>query len=96
MKMLTDLIAEMALMVKENGDMPVLVQCATSRRPDGHSQSGHIAQEVRLDSVYRVEEPRPDDVGHVILRGMLDDDGDELTVGGVRLDGREPVAVIWG
>lgn len=96
MKMLTDLIADLALMVKEHGDMPVTVQCATSRRPDGYTQSGHIVRDVRLDSVYQVEEPRPGDVGHVLLRGMLDEEGSELTVGGLRLDGREPIAVIGG
>jgi hypothetical protein len=96
MKMLTDLIAEMALMVKEHGDMPVLVQCAISRRPDGYTQTGHNVRDLRVDSVYQVEEPRPGDVGHVILRGVLDDERSELTIGGLRLDGREPVAVIGG
>lgn len=94
MKTLTDLIAELALMVKEHGDMPVILQCATSRRAPAVPQTGHIVQGARLDSVYQVEEPRPGDIGRVILRGVLDDEGSELTLGGLRLDGREPVAVI--
>lgn len=96
MMMLTDLIAELAMMVKEHGDMPVIVQCATSRRPDGMNQSGDVVRDVRLDSTYQVEEPRPGDIVRVLLRGVRDDEGSELTVGGLRLDGREPVAVIGG
>lgn len=96
MKMLTDLIAELAMMVKEHGDMPVVVQCTTARRPNGMPQNGYIAQDVRLESVYQVDEPMPSSFGKVMLRGTLDEDGSELTVGGLRLDGREAVAVISG
>lgn len=84
MKLISDVIAELAMALKKYGDAPVVL-------PNGKGQCKTL-ETLRLDSVASsayLEARQPES-----LYGTADEDGSELTVRGFRMDGREPVILL--
>lgn len=88
-KRISHLIIELARLLAEHGDMEVVVRTSMPGFSYGRAMS---VQGTYLSSVAQLAGFTP----HVeyALYGTCNENGDELTVGGMRLDGREPVAVI--